>query len=429
MQRRTLFIIVIIVIVAFGIWFITYIERMQKIPVLMGEMGDSDFDIAGDAMDALTKYGPKVVPALAEVVRAPAEDAIKRARAAQVLGLIGSRHAAKPLVDAMEERPPATDEDALKQWTDHDELRWNAAIALGKIDAHEAIPVLERHMMDEDETLIVRISCVRGLALMGSTGSVTKMTAILDDRPPFPEKTPKETKAAVKETTAATEEKKEAQAAATEAVQVTTAEKAAEKKGEAAVGEAEEATAAVKEAKEVTAAEKQAKATAATETKGVEAEAAEEEKPEGAPADLRIAVCQALSLLGTKGGPEVQSLIAAATREGLPVKPAIEPDLGVAQWACYALGDIADPTAEPILVANLTDVFVDVNEDEIDDDTDGDVRIAAAYALGRIGSKEAIPALQTSLEDKSYWVRDAAYKSLRELGQRLPKGKYAAPLP
>lgn len=397
MQRRTLFIIVIIIIVAFGVWFITYVERMQKIPVLLGEMGDADFDVAGDAMDSLIKYGPKVVPALAEVVRAPAEDAVKRARAAQVLGLIGSRRAAKPLMDAMEERPPATDEKAFEKWTEQDELRYNAAVALGKIDAREAIPVLERHMMDADETLIVRISCVRGLALMGSTGSVTQMTAILDDRPPFPEETAKETAAAVKE-----------------AAQVTSAEKAAKKEGEA---------------KKAAAVEKKAEATAATETKGVEAEAVEEEKPKGAPANLRIAVCQALSLLGTRGGPEVQSLIAAATREGLPVKPAIEPDLGVAQWACYALGDIGDPAAEPILVANLTDVFVDVNEDEIDDDTDGDVRMAAAYALGRIGSKEAIPALETSLQDKSYWVRDAADKSLRQLGQRVPKGKYAAPIP
>lgn len=364
MQRKTLFIIVIIIIVAFGIWLITYVQRMAKIPILIADMGDRDFEIAGDAMDDLVKYGPRVVPALSEVVRGRAEDPVSRARAAQLMGMIGSDRAVDTLLAVFDEPSAMPGERDLEQWQQQDELRWNAAIALGRIGSTKAISPLEDHMTNPDESLIVRISCVRALALLGSAGSVNKMIPILNDRPPFPEP----------------EEEKEAE---------------------------EEASAA---------------------EEGAEAEAEEEEEPQGEPTPLRVAVCQALSFLGRKGGPEVAALIAAATREDIPVAPAVEPDLAVVQWACYALGDIGDPAAKDILVANLTDAWVDENEDDIDDDTDADVRIAAAYALGRLGLKEVIPDLQRCLKDKSYWVRAAAFKSLKQLGGKVPEGKYAAPI-
>jgi len=44
------------------------------------------------------------------------------------------------------------------------------------------------------------------------------------------------------------------------------------------------------------------------------------------------------------------------------------------------------------------------------------VRRAAARALGKIGSRQALPPLQTALRDRDKWVAHSAQKSLRRLG-------------
>ena len=52
------------------------------------------------------------------------------------------------------------------------------------------------------------------------------------------------------------------------------------------------------------------------------------------------------------------------------------------------------------------------------DDDDGDLRVAAAYALGRLSSEDdaVLASLQRAARDKQYWVRLTAAESLKKLG-------------
>lgn len=50
-------------------------------------------------------------------------------------------------------------------------------------------------------------------------------------------------------------------------------------------------------------------------------------------------------------------------------------------------------------------------------DSDLDLRLAAAEALGRIGDARLIGALVTALEDADPWVRQAAARALEKMGR------------
>lgn len=138
-----------------------------------------------------------------------------------------------------------------------------------------------------------------------------------------------------------------------------------------------------------------------------EAEEEEVEAEEDLTIPLRIAACEALAAIGD--GAAVPYLIEAADRE-------VEPDLGVRRAATAALGVIGSQDAVAILVENLQDVEEEpAAEGDPIPDTDGDIRVAAAIALGRTGGEQARSALQAALQDKHYWVRRASASSLREL--------------
>lgn len=136
-------------------------------------------------------------------------------------------------------------------------------------------------------------------------------------------------------------------------------------------------------------------------------EGEEEEAPEDPTIPLRIAACEALGAIGDTA--TVASLIAAADQE-------VEPDLTVRRAATVALGEIGAKDAISILAENLQDIEEEpAAEGDPVPDTDGDIRVAAAISLGQIGDPQARSALEAGLEDKHYWVRRAAERSLREL--------------
>ncbi|MCI0704195.1 MAG: HEAT repeat domain-containing protein [Planctomycetia bacterium] len=51
------------------------------------------------------------------------------------------------------------------------------------------------------------------------------------------------------------------------------------------------------------------------------------------------------------------------------------------------------------------------------------VRMGVAYALGEIGSSDAVPALQEASKDGEKQVRDAAVHALKQIQQKKPKKK------
>ena len=69
----------------------------------------------------------------------------------------------------------------------------------------------------------------------------------------------------------------------------------------------------------------------------------------------------------------------------------------------YALGNIGDDKAVPILLQELND-------------PDSGVRASVANALGCIRAKCAIPALIEALEDNDYWVRESVVDALSNIG-------------
>lgn len=115
--------------------------------------------------------------------------------------------------------------------------------------------------------------------------------------------------------------------------------------------------------------------------------------------DVRTAAVETLGKLRDRSA--VPALVACLS----------DADTDVREAASHALGLISDETAIEQLVVALTD-------------TQTIVRQAAAAALCRIqphwqqteGAARAIPALQTALKSKEYWVRHSAAEILRKLG-------------
>jgi hypothetical protein len=91
--------------------------------------------------------------------------------------------------------------------------------------------------------------------------------------------------------------------------------------------------------------------------------------------------------------------------------PVIEPNAEVRVAAAYSLGDIAGTVTDEEHSTSLITGLIRGLSDKI-----GDVRVASAYALGRVSCPKSLaPRIQTALakaaEDSDYWTRAAAVQS------------------
>jgi hypothetical protein len=109
---------------------------------------------------------------------------------------------------------------------------------------------------------------------------------------------------------------------------------------------------------------------------------------------VRCYAAEALGWIGPAAAPAVLKLIELA-RSDLSRQ--------AKRSATWALGQIGDARAVPVLVAALDD---------------GDLRVTAAYALGHIGppAAPAVPTLAARLTDDSEFVRQAAAQALFLIG-------------
>jgi HEAT repeat protein len=156
--------------------------------------------------------------------------------------------------------------------------------------------------------------------------------------------------------------------------------------------------------------EGEGKAKAAEAEKGGEKPAEAQAKPEEAkPDDLWPARMEAARALGQIPTEKSVEALAESVRDD------IEPRVDVRVAAAYALGDIGSTVAIRGSLEKAVDGMVEALSDEA-----GDVRIAAAMSLARVYPPKTQlsrveTALREHLDDEHYWVREAVKFAMERL--------------
>jgi HEAT repeat protein len=364
MKGKWLTVIICALLLVFGIAAAALMQKRAKIPELIDQMGSADWGDAEDAMRELTSMRSLVLDAVTGVLEEPQRTDAGRWRAAAVLGDIGGKDAIPVLAKALHE-------------FDSKDVQWNCIVALGKLGATEAVTDLRAIFTNTEKDNTVRMTAIRTLGILQADDAVGELITQLEKRPDA-----KQVEAELRE------EEREARAAA---------DRAAKR------AEYEEAGLPVPDD--------------LLEPVVVEEEEVVEEETDADRPQLRIACCEALALIGDGSETVLDALSQAADND-------YEPEYAVRAAATLALADLAEPGNDgvlDVLVRNLRDEQWDINADDEDDDNDGDLRIAAAYAIGKLGSRneKALTELGAVASDKHYWVQKAAAESIKRLGGRV----------
>lgn len=348
-NRRTVILIAVVVAVIAGVYAITWWQRARETRRLLDDLRMADHGAATKAMTGLRDRAASIRGELLEMLRR-GDDHV-RWRAAVLLSEADGPAVREALVAALAD--PAAD------------VRLNAALSLGRLNAKNAAGAIAKLAGDKDEEVMVRAGAVRALRMLRAYQYLDDVRELVADRPEPPPEPAEQDEAAAAEDTATDEE-----AAAEEAPADPTAP----------------VRLAAVRALPVLAA-------AAWVHKGGTAAASEDAAGAQAPVDPALAAAQ---------------LLIESTRAEN------EPNADVRQAACYALGDLAalvpDPTVDERVARALAGAL---EEDEI-----SDVRIAAAHVLAVMDApKEAIPVITRALEDVArfddhYWVRQAALEAI-----------------
>jgi len=144
-------------------------------------LGDKDVDVRVHAAWTLAEMGPRAKDAVPNLIEAlEDESTYMRVRAVEALGKIGPY--AKAAVPALIE----TLGDTSRENWNEDLLLWSgpaleAAIALGKIGEHAAVPALTKVLKDEKEVVSVRGAAAVALGTIGDKASVPILCKTLND--------------------------------------------------------------------------------------------------------------------------------------------------------------------------------------------------------------------------------------------------------
>jgi len=166
-NRRSVVITLIIILVAAGGYSLTYWQQLRKSHQWLEEMSGKDDKQAAAAMEQLATRGVRVYQPLVELARSSEPEA--RWRSAAMLGQLGQPKAAEvltPMLDA----PEAT-------------VRAAAAEALGHLGIEDAVGKLGQLVASDQEKLEVRISAARALTLIPDQAAVPQLAGTLAYQP------------------------------------------------------------------------------------------------------------------------------------------------------------------------------------------------------------------------------------------------------
>lgn len=164
MNRRSVVVTLIVILVAAGGYSLTYWQQLRKSRQWLEEMSGKDDKQAAAAMERLASRGVRLYQPLVELAQSPKPEV--RWRSAVMLGQLGQPNAAEvlmPMLDA----PEAT-------------VRAAAAEALGHLYVEDAAGKLGQLVASNQEKLEVRISAARSLALVPDEASAPQLAKALN---------------------------------------------------------------------------------------------------------------------------------------------------------------------------------------------------------------------------------------------------------
>ncbi len=167
MNRRTVLITVIVVLVAAGGYYLTYLQRVGKTAELLAAIIAADHKEAAQAMEQLGVRGVQLYPKVLDL--AQGQDPEVEWRSAVMLGELGNSPAADVLSGMLD------DSDAT--------VRAAAAQALGRVKGQDAAAALARLVGNEAEELVVRISAVQALGTLAAEEAVPQLKQALTYQP------------------------------------------------------------------------------------------------------------------------------------------------------------------------------------------------------------------------------------------------------
>lgn len=167
-NRRTALLLVIVLAVIVGVYAITQWQRSRETGNLLEALKSTDHSEATKAMTALRDRGGSIQDQL--IANMSGGDGELRWRSAALLGSINSPAARDALKAALKDS--------------YDDVRMNAALALGKLGEERAAEALSVMAVNADETPAVRTAAVRALALLRSGPHLPEMAQLAADRPP-----------------------------------------------------------------------------------------------------------------------------------------------------------------------------------------------------------------------------------------------------
>ncbi len=169
-NRRTALLVVVVVIVIGGVYAITRWQQARETTNLLFLLHSEDHGEAMKAMTGLRERAGAIEDQLVQNLKTGREAV--RWRSAVLLGSVNSSKAKQALEGAL------TDDD--------DDVRMDAALALGKLGHRGAADRLALMAASTKEEIPVRTAAVRALLLLKSGSHLPEVAQIASQRPPLP---------------------------------------------------------------------------------------------------------------------------------------------------------------------------------------------------------------------------------------------------